>query len=149
MVASLQIPNKVWIETHQSDFDTPSSCDVLVQMDDGSIYTAHFVTLAYLRRQMDLSFAVTSQIEHTPAVRYAALETPHILVDDLSRDLIEDTIDNLIALDIFENLFTLVAEADADSAESESRTPNPIGTRATQEVAAVVLSDVLVVDAGD
>lgn len=148
MVASLQIPSKVWIEMHENEFDTPSSCDVLVRMDDTSLYTAHFVTLAYLRRQMDLSYAVTSQIDETPAVRYAALETPHILVDDLARDTIEDTIDNLIALDIFENLFTLVA-ASVESQSTALRTPGGVGTRATQELAAVVLSDVLVIEGDD
>lgn len=147
MVAvSFLVPNKVWIEMHDTEYDTPSSCDVLVQMEDSSIYTAHFVTLAYLRRQMELSYSVTSQLDHTPAVRYAALETPHILVDELNRDIIEDTIDNLIALDVFESLFTQVTEDNAATESSESRTTHRTGARATQEVAAVVLSDVLVVE---
>ena len=149
MVASLQIPKKVWIETHDSEFDTPTSCDVLVQMESNTIYTAHFVTLAYLRRQMDLSYAVSQQFENTPRVRYAALETPHILVDEISREVIEDTLDNLIELDIFEGLFTQVTEdAPSDDATERNRTINS-GGRATQEVAAVVLSDVLVVEGGD
>jgi hypothetical protein len=149
MVASINIPVKVWLEYHENEHATPSSCDVLVRMEDGNIYTAHFVTLAHLRRQMDLSYAVTSQIEHTPAVRYAALELPHILVDDLNRDVIEDTIDNLIALDIFESLFTQVTEDSREDDTTEPRTTSFVGTRATQELAAVVLSDVLVVDGGD
>jgi hypothetical protein len=149
MGASLQLPKKVWIEMHDSEYDTPASCDVLVQMENATIYTAHFVTLAYLRRQMDLSYAVSQQIDDTPHVRYAALETPHILVDEINRDVIEDTLDNLIALDIFEGLFTQVTEDVADSDNEASRTTAPTGTRATQEVAAVVLSDVLVVETDD
>ncbi|MEL6149502.1 MAG: hypothetical protein AAFV33_10670 [Chloroflexota bacterium] len=149
MVASLQIPRKVWIELHQSEYDTPTSCDVLVQMEDDTIYTAHFVTLAYLRHQMELSFAVSQQMEYTPSVRYAALETPHLLVDEINRDVIEDTLDNLIALDVFEGLFTQVTESAAADDDEEPRTTMRTGTRATQEVAAVVLSDVLVVEAGD
>jgi len=149
MVASLQIPQKVWIEIHDSEFDTPTSCDVLVRMESGTIYTAHFVTLAYLRRQMDLSYAVSQQFEDTPRVRYAALETPHILVDAIDRDVIEDTLENLIELDIFEGLFTQVTEdAPSDDTTEHTRTTNG-GGRATQEVAAVVLSDVLVVEDDD
>ena len=146
MVASLQFPKKVWIEIHDGEYDTPASCDVIVQMDDDIIFTAHFVTLVHLRRQMELSYAVSRQLEYTPQVRYAAFETPHILVDEINRDVIEDTIDNLIALDVFENLFTQVTESAADDDTEEPRTTRPTGARATQEVAAVVLSDVLFVD---
>lgn len=149
MVASLQIPQKIWIEMHDSEYDHPASCDVLVQLEDGNIFTAHFVTLAYLRRQMELSYAVTAQIDYTPAVRYATLDTPHILVEDLERNTIEDIIDNLIALDVFESLFTQVTEDAAAHEGKESRTTTSTGTRATQEVAAVVLSDVLVVECDD
>ena len=59
---------------------------------------------------MDLSYEVSKQLPDTPPVHYAALETPHILVADLQRETIEDTIDNLLALDIFENLFTQVTD---------------------------------------
>jgi branched-subunit amino acid transport protein len=114
-------------------------------MEDDTIYTAHFVTLAYLRRQMELSYAVSQQLDYTPPVRYAALETPHILVDEINRDVIEDTIDNLIALDIFEGLFTQVTESVVEDDTNAPRTTTRNGARATQEVAAVVLSDVLVV----
>ncbi len=146
MVASLQFPKKVWIELHDGEYETPVSCDVIVQMEDDTIFTAHFVTLVHLRHQMELSYAVSRQLEYTPHVRYAAFETPHILVDEINRDVIEDTIDNLIALDVFENLFTQVTESAADDDAEEPRTIRQTGARATQEVAAVVLSDVLFVD---
>ncbi len=141
MGANLQIPKHVYMEVHDPA-ENPDACDVIVEMEDGCIFTAMFVTVPYLYRQMELSYAVSKQLPDTPPVRYAALETPHILVDNLNRDTIEDTIDNLLALDVFEGLFTQVTE-DPDETQT-TRTPNN-GKRATAEVAAVVLSDVLVV----
>jgi len=144
MAATLQIPRKVLIET-QDTVENRDVCDVIVEMEDGNIYTSMFVTVPYLNRQMDLSYAMSKQLEDTPAVRYAAMETPHVLVDNLQRDTIEDTIDNLLALDVFGSLFTQVTEDPEDTQDART-TGN--GKRATTEVAAVVLSDVLVV-AGD
>lgn len=144
MAATLQIPRKVLIET-QDTVENRDVCDVIVEMEDGNIYTSMFVTVPYLNRQMDLSYAMSKQLEDTPAVRYAAMETPHVLVDNLKRDTIEDTIDNLLALDVFGSLFTQVTEDPEDTQDART-TGN--GKRATTEVAAVVLSDVLVV-AGD
>jgi len=141
MSASLLIPKHVYIEVHDG-VENPDACDVIVEMEDGSIYTAMFVTMPYLHRQMELSYAVSKQLPDTPPVRYAALETPHILVENLDRDTLEDTIDNLLALDVFESLFTQVTE-DPDETQTTRTTTN--GKRATAEVAAVVLSDVLVV----
>ncbi len=76
-------------------------------------------------------------------MHYTALETPHILVADLSRETIEDTIDNLLALDIFENLFTQVTD---DEGNEYERPDQAKGKRATAEVAAAVLTEVLVVE---
>jgi hypothetical protein len=137
-LANLQIPSRVLIEMHTAERD---ACDVIVEMEDGTIYTAMFVTLPYLRRQMQLSYELTRQLPDTPAVHYAALDTPHIIVEALDRDTIEDTIDNLLAQEVFAGLFTQVTEAD-DTRTTKTGT----GKRATQEVAAVVLSDVLVVE---
>lgn len=131
----LHTPEKVWFELHREK----DACDVLVEMDDGTVYTALFAVSAYIKRQMDLQFQVTQQLEDTPQVRYCVIDTPHILVEDLTRDNIEDTIDNLMALDVFESHFTRVTEH-----QDTTRTIN-VGRRATQEVAAVVISDVLVV----
>lgn len=131
----LHTPEKVWFELHREK----DACDVLVQMDDGTVYTALFAVSAYIQRQMDLQFQVTQQMKDTPQVRYCVLDTPHILVEDLTHDIIEDTIDNLMALDVFESHFTRVTEH-----QDTNRTIN-VGRRATQEVAAVVISDVLVV----
>ncbi|MCC6803499.1 MAG: hypothetical protein IT319_11500, partial [Anaerolineae bacterium] len=70
-----------------------------------------------------------------------ALETPHLLVSDLRGETIEDTIDNLLALDIFENLFTQVTDDGGREAEASAK-----GKRATEEIAAVVVNEVLVVE---
>lgn len=135
ILPELHTPDRVWLELHREK----DSCDVIVQMDDGTVYTALFVTLPYLHRQMELSYEVTRQLQTTPAVRYAALDTTHILVEDLAREVIEDTIDNLIALDVFESYFIRVTAHETDDRTSDD------GKLATQEVAAVVISDVLVV----
>lgn len=135
----VDVPERIWIE--MQDRAEADACDVIVRMENGAYYTAVFVTLPYLQRQMDLSYEVSKQLPDTTPVRYAALETPHILVADLSRETIEDTIDNLLALDIFVNLFTQVTDdgsREGDSADT--------GKRTTEEIAAVVLSEVLVVE---
>ncbi|MBZ0275225.1 MAG: hypothetical protein K8I60_03725 [Anaerolineae bacterium] len=139
----IEMPRRVCFEMHQDGGVEPDACDVIVEMESGKMFTALFVTMPYLKRQMELSYAVSKQLPDTQPVRYAVLETPHILVDVLDKDTIEDTIDNLLALDVFEGLFTLVTE-DGDTDTTTRTTMN--GKRATAEVAAVVLSDVLVVD---
>jgi hypothetical protein len=70
------------------------------------------------------------------------IDTTHIVVESLDKDGIEDTIDNLLALDVFESYFIRVT--DEDNPNEETRTKDD-GKRATREVAAVVISDVLVV----
>ncbi|RMF79060.1 MAG: hypothetical protein D6737_12760 [Chloroflexi bacterium] len=129
------------MEMHDEERD---ACDVIVEMDDGSLCTALFVTLPYLQRQMKLSYDMSKQLNDTPAVPYAAMETPHVLVESLDRDVIEDTIDNLLALEVFETIFTPVSRP--NPVEAETTDTIGIDDRATQEVAAVVLSDVLVVE---
>jgi len=136
---SLQIPKRVWIEMYDSA--ERDACDVIIEMESGVLYTAVFVTLSYLKRQMDLSYQMSKQLPDTPAVRYAALETPHVLIEKCERETIEDTIDNLLALDVFEGFFTQVTEDERE----DGRTTNN-GKRATSEVAAVVISDVLAVE---
>ena len=135
---NLQIPKRVYIEASERD-----ACDVLVEMESGTLFTATFVTLTYLRRQMDLTYEMSKQLTDVPLVRYAALETAHVLVEGIDRDTIEDTIDNLLALDVFEGFFTQVTE---EQAEDGRTTNNGNGKRATSEVAAVVISDVLSVE---
>lgn len=138
----IEIPKHVWIEMHADDLNEADSCDVIVETESGQIYTALFITIPYLQRQMQLSYTLGKQLPDAPPVRYALLETPHLVLENLERDTIEDTIDNLIAMDVFEGVFTLVTE---DEAEQPTRTTTT-GKRATTEVAAVVISDVLVIE---
>ena len=141
MMSVVDVPERIWIEMH--DRVEADACDVIVKMENGEYYTAIFATLPYLQRQMDLSYEVGKQLPDTPAVHYAALETPHILVADLKLETIEDIIDNLLALDVFENLFTQVTDNEGNEYE---RPEKPKGKRATSEMAAAVLTDVLVVE---
>ncbi len=141
MPVNLLIPKRVWVEMH--DRSECDSCDVIVQMENGAYYTAVFVTLPYLAHQMDLGYEVSKQLPDTSPVRYATLETPHIVMEAMSRELIEDTIDNLIALDTFESLFTQVTD---DKGNERVTRVVGRGKRATAEVAAAVLSDVLLVE---
>ena len=136
---SLQIPKRIWVEMHDSAEN--DACDVIVQMEDGAYYTAPFVTIPYLERQMTLSYEMSKTLPDAPPVRYAALETPHIVLANLNRDTIDDTIDNLLALDTFESVFTQVTDEEGNEYESRLLP----GKRATAEVAAVVLNEVLVV----
>jgi hypothetical protein len=135
MIRAADLPVQIWLE--MLDPVEQDACDVVVKMENGQYYTAIFVTLPYLARQMDLSYEMSKEMRYAAPVRYAALEMPHILVSRCDHETIEDTIDNLLALDIFENLFTQVTDDEDD-------TPAPsLGKRATTEVAAVVVNDVL------
>ncbi|MBL8131506.1 MAG: hypothetical protein L6Q98_07555 [Anaerolineae bacterium] len=140
MMRAADFPVQIWVEMH--DPNERDACDVIVKMENGQYYAAVFVTLPYLARQMDLSYEMCKEIPYATPVRYAALETPHILISRCDRESIEDTIDNLLMLDVFENLFTQVTE-DEDLPDVAN------GKRATTEVAAVVVSEVLLVDDRD
>lgn len=141
VVGDFRIPSRVLVEIHA---DSNDARDVIVEMEDGMVYTALFVTFPYLRRQMELMVQMSEQIPDTAPVAFAMLDTPHIVIENLDRDIIEDTIDNLLAMETFKSVFTQVTE---DTATESTPTMNGNGRRATQEVAAVVLSDVLMVEA--
>ncbi len=135
----IEMVKHVWIEAHANDAGESDACDVIVELENQKIYTSLFTTIPYLQRQMELSYAVSKQLPDALPVRYAVLETPHVVVEKVERETVEDTIDNLIALDVFESVFTLVTEDDTNRTYTG-------GKRATTEVAAVVISDVLVVE---
>jgi hypothetical protein len=90
---------RVWIDDSE-DIEL-GSADVLAEMDDGSLWMARFVTIPYLQQQMDYGLQVSEGLPNTPEVRYATIDTRHIIVDRLDLDTIEDVIDNLLALDVF------------------------------------------------
>ncbi len=130
------VPEEILCEKHEEG----DACDVIVQMEDGTVYTALFATLSYIHRQLALTWMVTESIPETAPVRYAVLDTPHIIVERLELDTIEDTIDNLVAQDVFESLFTRVTEDQREDAPTESRAKQ----LATQEIAQAVIEEVLV-----
>jgi hypothetical protein len=102
----------IWIE-RQGDlgFDTlHDSTDVLVQMEDGDLWVASFATVSYLHRQMEMSRVVAREMVNMPEVRFVAIETPHVVVDNLNQDTIEDAVDNMMTLGVFETVFVLQQE---------------------------------------
>ena len=130
------VPEEILCEMHEEG----DACDVIVKMEDGTVYTALFATLTYIHRQLALTWMVTESIPETPPVRYAVLDTPHIIVERLQLETIEDTIDNLVAQDVFESLFTRVTEdQNADAIDMEK-----VSQLATQEIAQAVIEEVLV-----
>lgn len=102
----------IWIEqAGDVDFDPlHNATDVLVEVEDGSMWAASFATVGYLHRQMETSRAVARDFAGMPTVRFVAIETPHVIVDSLDQDTIEDTIDNMMTLGVFESVFVLQRE---------------------------------------
>lgn len=133
----MTVPEEILCEMH----DEGDACDVIVQMEDGTVYTALFATLSYIHRQLALTLMVTESIPETPPVRYAVLDTPHIIVERLQLEIIEDTIDNLVAQDVFESLFSRVTE---DQRAIEGAAPR-VNHLATQAIAQAVIEEVLVI----
>jgi len=114
---------RVWIEPETIvGFDPKTdSADVLVEMEDNKMWQAHFVTLAHLQEEMQLSLEVAR--EHNKSLAptpFLALETPHVIVEMLTDDIIEDVIDNLMALGVFESVFAQF--------ETEARDTDIVGT---------------------
>ncbi|MDL1900089.1 hypothetical protein FBR02_04900 [Anaerolineae bacterium CFX9] len=139
-VVNVLIPRRIWIEKQDAENDV---CDVIVEMEDGIYYTAMFCTPPYLERQMDLSYEVSKSTADTPAVRYTTLETPHVFVPQLTMEVIEDTIDNLLSLDTFGTVFTQVSDQDGNEPDY-AFLKRHAGKRASAEIAAVVLNEVLI-----
>lgn len=103
---------RVWIEEEPcADFDPDTdSADVLVEMDDGQLWQAHFVTPAYLQRELEMSLSVARDYNRALApIPFLTMETPHVIVEDLQQDTIEDVVDNLVVLGIFESAFSICA----------------------------------------
>jgi hypothetical protein len=76
-------------------------------MEDNKLWQAHFVTLEHLQEEMKLSLDVARQYNGAlAATQFLALETPHVIVEKLTPDIIEDVVDNLMALGIFESVFS-------------------------------------------
>jgi len=114
----------VWIERQtETGFDPlRDSLDVVVETEDGIRWAASFVTIPYLQRQMQTSRDVAREIVNMPPIRFVTIETPHVIVDVLDAETIEDTIDNLMTLGVFESTFT--RQPIADRAKGKRKT-NP------------------------
>lgn len=105
--------DRVWIEgTALAGFDpTQDSATVTVKTEDGHLWAAEFVTLPYLAHQMkvsrDMAMSMSPVAAPTP---FAAIESPHVIVENLNQDTIEDAIDNMMTLGSFESVFALQVE---------------------------------------
>jgi hypothetical protein len=100
--------NRLWIEQNLSESEMQrDNADVLVETENGLRWRAAFVTVPFLQRQMQLNRAFGQDMEKLHPVRFAAIETPHVIVDNLLESTIEDTVDNLMTLGVFESVFTL------------------------------------------
>lgn len=98
---------RIWLDKTE-DFDpTRGDVDVMVEMENGEMWTAHFVTIPYLQQQLDLSAHVVDG-----SAGFVALETPHVIVKDLNQEAIEDIVDDLVLLGTFESVFDLVIDVD-------------------------------------
>lgn len=111
---------RVWIENEpEIGFDPKiDSVDVLVEMEDTKLWQAHFVTLPHLQQEMQLSLDVArSHRRALAATPFLALETPHVVVEELTQEIIEDVIDNLMALGVFESVFAVFTSETVANAE--------------------------------
>ena len=97
----------MWVDKLSEPAFDPNtdSIDVIVETDAGELWAASFVTLPYLKSQMQLGMEHAVSID-MPPVKYATLEDAHLLVEDLRAETIEDTIDCLVERGIFETVFT-------------------------------------------
>src|SRR5690348_8368945 len=103
--------NRLWIEQHLSVSEAQrDNADVLVETENGSHWRASFVTIPFLQRQMQLSRSFAEDVKKLHPVRFAAIETPHVIVDNLLETTIEDAVDNLMKLGVFESIFTLCTD---------------------------------------
>lgn len=99
---------RVWIEQSGTEGFDPyqDSTDVIVETYDGQTWLAHFVTIPFLQRQMYVSHEVAEDEAQLLPVRFISMETPHVIVENLLAETVEDTIENLITLGTFESVFT-------------------------------------------
>lgn len=105
------IVKRIWTDTLERDFDPMTEgVDVMVEMINGEVWTAHFVTLPYLKQQMEMSVAITDSEDGLGRAGFVALETPHVIVERLDREAIEDIVDDLLTLGTFESIFDLVTD---------------------------------------
>ncbi len=101
---------RVWIEpAPEVNFDpTSDSADVLVELENDELWQAHFVTLPHLQQEMQISLNVARDYKDLlTATQFITVDTPHVIVERLTVDVIEDVVDNLMALGVFETVFNI------------------------------------------
>lgn len=105
----------MWVDRPTEPAFDPQTdiADVIVETDNGELWSASFVTLPYLESQMKLSMEHAVSIA-MPAVQYATLEDSHVLIEDLQPETIEDTIDCLVERGIFESVFSRYSDRGPD-----------------------------------
>jgi hypothetical protein len=103
----IPILKRVWIEQINAQGFDPyqDSTDVVVETYDGQTWLSHFVTIPFLQRQMFVSREVAEDEAQLLPVRFIPLETPHVIIENLLTETIEDAIDNLLTLGTFESVF--------------------------------------------
>jgi hypothetical protein len=99
---------RIWTDT--LDDPTMDGVDVMVEMETGEVWTAHFVTIMYLQQQIDMSRDVVDSEASLGRAGFVALETPHVIVERIDREAIEDVVDDLMTLGTFESVFDLVTD---------------------------------------
>jgi hypothetical protein len=102
---------RVWTDLVEGPADPgQGDVDVMVEMENGELWTAHFVTVPYLRQQIDLSKTVANDQSELGNIGFVALETPHVIVEKIDQNAIEDIVDDLMVLGTFEAVFDLVID---------------------------------------
>ncbi|GAB4574487.1 MAG: hypothetical protein Kow0077_21300 [Anaerolineae bacterium] len=97
---------RVWLDSTEELLE--GSVDVLAEMEDNTLWMARFVTIPYLQAQMQYGLEISRDLSNIPAIRYATIDTQHVIVERLDMETIEDVIDNLLALGVFESMFARV-----------------------------------------
>ena len=103
---------RIWMDSTDGHPPDPQEgdVDVMVEMENGEMWTAHFVTLPYLQQQLDMSFALTG----TAKIGFVALETSHVIMRDLDQETVEDVVYELFGQGTIESVFDLVIEPEIE-----------------------------------
>ncbi len=103
--------NRLWVEQDLSVSEAQlDNAEVLVETETGLRWRASFVTIPFLQRQMQLNRAFGQDLDKLHPVRFTAIETPHVILDNLLESTIEETVDNLMTMGVFESVFTLCTD---------------------------------------
>src|SRR5258708_20868202 len=105
MMKRLWVEQELWVREAEVD-----NAEVLVETERGLRWRAWFVMIPFLQGQMELNRAFGQDLDKLRAVRFTAIETPHVILDNLLESTIEETVDNLMTMGVFESVFTLCTD---------------------------------------